>query len=165
MEMEGFTIISQMYVSAQDMWDSLPGDTGRRNTPVEPEASVTGDSDKENAVPDQEPVKRTQLDMDIFGDSDAELSISDHTDLPTLSRENSPPYVPRTPEPREPSITGSDWGGEIAAPWEREHMNSTWLEEEPWITRTRERTHALWLRLEGTHPEYCACRWGHGPID
>lgn len=76
-----------------------------------------------------------------------------------------------TPEPWDRSL-GSDWEGYLTYPSSpspaKDIPVKALLEdtEEPHIVEARHRVHA-WARAQGmsNHPEYCACRIGHGPID
>ncbi|KAF7969585.1 hypothetical protein HWV62_26897 [Athelia sp. TMB] len=95
---------------------------------------------------------RSSIDREIFGESDAELSTSDHPDITTLSRKDSPIYIPRTPEPREPSIFGSDWSGELQYPSDGDQMDELWGEED-FVVQARRRLHELSTRLEAIHSE------------
>lgn len=91
---DGYTVITQVF---------FDHDTPRCHTPIpniapwsEPNTWVSGgdhDSDKENVDPNQQGGHRTSIDCEIFGESDAELSISDHPSIVTPTRDQSPDYV------------------------------------------------------------------------
>ncbi|KAF7984394.1 hypothetical protein HWV62_14426 [Athelia sp. TMB] len=162
---DGYSIVSQVHSTPAEVWSSIDREShGAWVNPVEPEVSVTGDSDKENITPDHRVIMRSSIDREIFGKSDAELSTSDHPDITTLSREDSPIYIPRTPEPREPSIFGSDWSGELQYPSDGDQTDELWGEED-FVVQARRRLHELYTQLEAIHSEECACRHGYGPID
>lgn len=162
---DGYSIVSQVRSTPEEVWSSIDREShGAWVNPVEPEVSVTGDSDKENVAPDHRVTIRSSIDREIFGESDTELSTSDHPDITKLSREDSPMYIPRTPEPREPSIFGSDWSGELQYPSDGDQMDELWGEED-FVVQARRRLHELSTRLEAIHAEGCACRMGYGPID
>lgn len=90
-QLDGYSIVSQVHSTPEEVWSSIGREShGAWVNPVEPEALVTGESDKENITPDHMVTMQSSIDREIFGQSDAELSTSDHPDIAMLSREDSP---------------------------------------------------------------------------